>query len=267
MRRVVRIGHRGAAGHAPENTLAAIDAGIACGADFVEIDLRRTADGIIVALHDATVNRTTDGTGRIARLPLRDVKELTAGKGQQIPTLQEVLDAAGGRAGLMLELKVRGIAGQTVEAVHEAGFKNPVIYASFLHEELPHVQAADPDADRMALFDRLPGASAARAMKYAASCVGLRHDRATAASFNHCTTRISACSCTRPIARTTSSAQSPSMSTGLFQTFPTASRADDFPLLLPHPYGVSEHTWPPTIGVGEEKNLTPNTSSGRFERC
>lgn len=178
-RQVVRVGHRGAAGHAPENTLAAINAGIACGVDFVEIDLRYTSDGMIVALHDTTVNRTTDGTGRIARLSLRDVKRLIAGDDQQIPTLQEVLDAAGGRAGLMLELKVRGIAGRTVEAVHQAGFKNPVIYASFLHEELPHVQAADPDADRMALFDRLPGASAARATKYAASCVGLRHDRAT----------------------------------------------------------------------------------------
>ena len=179
IRRVVRVGHRGAAGHAPENTLAAIDAGIACGADIVEIDLRRTADGVLVALHDATVNRTTNGMGRIDRLSLRDVKKLTAGKGQQIPTLQEVLDAAGERAGLMLELKVRGIAGQTIEAVRQAGFKNPVIYASFLHEELPHVRAADPDADRMALFDRLPGTSVARAMIYAASCVGLHYDRAT----------------------------------------------------------------------------------------
>lgn len=178
-RRVIRVGHRGAAGHAPENTLAAIDAGIACGADIVEIDLRRTADGVLVVLHDTTVNRTTNGTGRIDRLSLRDVKKLTAGKGQQIPTLQEVLDAASGRAGLMLELKIRGIAGQTVEAVRQAGFKNLVIYASFLHEELPHVRAADPDADRMALFDRLPGTSAARAMKYAASCVGLHYDRAT----------------------------------------------------------------------------------------
>ena len=191
--RVIRVGHRGAAGHAPENTLAAIDAGIACGVDFVEIDLRCTSDGIIVALHDATVNRTTDGTGRIARLSLQDVKRLVAGKGQQIPTLQEVLDAAGGRAGLMLELKVRGIAGQVVTAVHQAGFKKPVIYASFLYDELPQVQEADPDADRMALFDRLPNPSVARATRYAASCVGLRHDRATRRlieSFHHSNLRV-----------------------------------------------------------------------------
>jgi glycerophosphoryl diester phosphodiesterase len=176
---ITRVGHRGAAGHAPENTLAAIDAGIACGVDFVEIDLRRTADGELVALHDATVNRTTDGTGRIDRLSLRDIKKLDAGNAQQIPTLQEVIEAAGGRAGLLLELKVKGIARQTVESVRQAGFKNPVIYASFLHGELIHVRAADPHASLMVLFDGLPGAFVARAMKYAASHVGLRHDTAT----------------------------------------------------------------------------------------
>jgi len=177
MPQIVRVGHRGAAGHAPENTLAAIEAGIACGVDFVEIDLRRTADGVLVALHDATVNRTTNGTGRIDRLSLRAVKKLTAGNNEPIPTLEEVLEAAGGRAGLMLELKVKGIAQQAVEAVRQSGFKDPVIYASFLHEELTCVRTADPDASLMVLFDRLPGASVARAMKYAPSHVGLRHDR------------------------------------------------------------------------------------------
>ncbi|MCE9537534.1 MAG: glycerophosphodiester phosphodiesterase, partial [Nitrospirae bacterium] len=64
MQRVLRIGHRGAAGHAPENTLEAIHKGIALGVDFVEIDVRRTADGVLVALHDESVSRTTNGTGR-----------------------------------------------------------------------------------------------------------------------------------------------------------------------------------------------------------
>lgn len=179
MHQVIIVGHRGAAGHAPENTVRAIEAGIACGADFVEIDLRRTADGALVALHDATVDRTTDGTGRIDRLPLRDVKRLDAGGGQRIPTLEEALDAADGRVGLMLELKVRGIARQALEAVRRSGFANPVLYASFLHEELAAVRTADPDAPLMALFDRVPPPSVARARTYAASHVGLRHSRTT----------------------------------------------------------------------------------------
>lgn len=87
MPRLLRIGHRGAAGHAPENTLAAIQKGIELRVDFVEIDLRRTADGMIVVLHDATVNRTTNGRGRIDRLSLSEVRRLDAGNGEGIPKI------------------------------------------------------------------------------------------------------------------------------------------------------------------------------------
>ena len=136
MQRVLRIGHRGAAGHAPENTLTAIRKGIALGVNFVEVDVRRTADGVLVVLHDATVNRTTNGKGRVDRLSLQQVKQLNAGDGEHIPTLEEVLRAAAGKTGLMLELKTRGTARQAAETVHQAGFSNSVIYASFLHDEV-----------------------------------------------------------------------------------------------------------------------------------
>lgn len=179
MRRVSRIGHRGAAGHAPENTLAAIRKGIDLGVDFVEIDVRSTADGVLVALHDETLNRTTNGKGRVDRLSLREVKRFNAGNGEQIPTLEEVLNMAAGRVGLMLELKVNGIGQNTVKAVQEAGFKEPVIYASFLHDELAEVRSIDPEAALMVLFGRLPRAPVARAMEYRPSHVGLRHDTVT----------------------------------------------------------------------------------------
>ena len=179
MRNVLRIGHRGAAGHAPENTLAAIWKGIALGVDFVEVDVRRTADGALVILHDETVNRTTNGKGRVDRLSLQEVKKFNAGNDEHIPTLEEVLMIAAGRAGLMLELKVKGVAQQTVEAVREAGFKEPVIYASFYHDELAHIQAVDPKASLMALFGRLPAAPVNRAMERGPSHVGLRHDTAS----------------------------------------------------------------------------------------
>lgn len=178
-RRIIRVGHRGAAGHAPENTVVAIHAGIACGVEFVEIDLRRTADGALVALHDATVNRTTDGRGRISRLSLQEVKRLDAGNGARIPTLEEALEAASGGTGMMLELKARHIAQQTVGTVRHTGFTGPLLYASFLHDELTQIGKADPGASLMVLFDRFPPASVARAMKYAPSHVGLRHSKAT----------------------------------------------------------------------------------------
>jgi glycerophosphoryl diester phosphodiesterase len=161
--------------------MAAIRKGIALGVDFVELDVRRTADGVLVILHDATVNRTTDGKGRIDRLSLREVRKFNAGNGEQVPTLDEVLKIARGNVGLMLELKAEGVAPQTVESVREAGFTAPVIYASFLHKELTHVRAADPEASLMMLFGSLARASVARAIQYGSSYVGLRHDKATRA--------------------------------------------------------------------------------------
>jgi glycerophosphoryl diester phosphodiesterase len=179
MPRVLRIGHRGAAGHAPENTLAAVRQGIDLGVDFVEIDVRRTADGVLVALHDATVNRTTNGKGRVDALSLGEVRRLDAGNGERIPMVEEVLQMAGGRTGLMVELKVAGLAHLAVQTVQKAQLDTPVIYASFLHEELMHVRAVETKAELMVLFDRLPRAPVAYAMQYHAGYVGLRHDRAT----------------------------------------------------------------------------------------
>ena len=180
MPRVSRIGHRGAAGHAPENTLAAIETGIRLGADFVEIDVRRTVDGVLVALHDASVRRTTDGRGRVDALSLRQLRAFNAGNGERIPTVEEVLKSvAASRVGLMLELKVTGVAHLTVDTVRAADCKNPVIYASFLHDELTQVRAVEPKAALMVLFDRLPRAPVAYAAQYQAAYVGVRHDRAT----------------------------------------------------------------------------------------
>ena len=179
MHRVLRIGHRGAAGHAPENTLAAIHKGIGLGVDFVEIDVRRTADDVLVVLHDQTVDRTTNGTGRVDQLSLADLKKLDAGSGEGIPTLEDVLKAVAGRAGLMLELKVKGMAQQAVEAVCGAGFRDPVIYASFLHDELTQVRVVAPEAALLALFGRMSQVPVSRLVRHGPSHVGLWHETVT----------------------------------------------------------------------------------------
>ncbi len=179
MSHVLKIGHRGAAGHAPENTLAAVRKGIDLGVDYVEIDVRQTADGVLVALHDATINRTTDGKGRVEALSLRELRAFDAGNGERVPTVEEVLKIAAGRTGLMLELKVAGVAHLTVDVVKRVNFTDPVIYASFLHEELPLVREVDPKAALMVLFDKLPRSPVAHAMQYRPTHVGLRHDTAT----------------------------------------------------------------------------------------
>lgn len=99
------IGHRGAAGHAPENTLLSLDTAMRLGAHAVEIDVQLHPSGELLVLHDLTVDRTTNGRGRLAELPLETLRALDAGRGQQIPTLQEALDLIEGRVAVNVELK------------------------------------------------------------------------------------------------------------------------------------------------------------------
>src|SRR5215213_7066267 len=87
------IGHRGASGLEPENTLRAFRRAEVEGADALELDLRVTRDGHLVVLHDRTVNRTTDGTGLVGELTLAEVQELDAGMGEKVPALREILEA------------------------------------------------------------------------------------------------------------------------------------------------------------------------------
>ncbi len=95
------IGHRGASGHAPENTLAAFRRAVELGARFIETDLQLSRDSRLVAMHDDTLDRTTNGRGPVNRLTLAELRELDAGSwfgpqfaGERIPTLEEILQFA-----------------------------------------------------------------------------------------------------------------------------------------------------------------------------
>ncbi len=178
-RKVLRIGHRGAGGHAPENTLASIEKAIALQCNLTEVDVQRTADGSLILLHDERVDRTTNGTGPVAEMNLADVRKLDAGGGRNIPTLEETLKAAHGRIGLILELKAEGLAYDVCGTVRASGFPGEIIYASFLHDELQHVRRADPDASTLVLFTRLPTHPAAEATRLQATHVGLRFNTVT----------------------------------------------------------------------------------------
>lgn len=86
------IAHRGASGQYPENTLLAFTKAMELGADAIELDVRLTADGVPVVLHDSTLDRTTNGTGAVAGLTLAEVRRVVAGAGERVPTLAEVLE-------------------------------------------------------------------------------------------------------------------------------------------------------------------------------
>ena len=110
MRRGVRgtppliIAHRGASAARPENTLSAFEVAVAQGADMIEIDLHQTRDAALVVAHDPDLERL-GGRGEIADATLAEIRRLDAGDGQQVPTLEEVLDGFGARIPFNLELK------------------------------------------------------------------------------------------------------------------------------------------------------------------
>jgi glycerophosphoryl diester phosphodiesterase len=153
----LRIGHRGAAGYAPGNTIASIEKELEIGVDGVEIDVRCTSDGHLVLLHDRYLQRSTNGVGDVADLTLDDIRAFRTKAGDQpIPTLAEVLDKISGRAGLIIELKTSGIAGRAMAAVEDAGFRGPLWVASFLHAELLQIRAHDSSPPTIALLDGIP---------------------------------------------------------------------------------------------------------------
>lgn len=107
---ILKIGHRGAAGLEPENTLRSFGKAISLGVDAVEFDLHKCKTGELVAIHDPSVNRTTNGIGLVADLTLAELKLLDAGAEETIPTFSEILDFINKRVKVFIEIKEKGIA-------------------------------------------------------------------------------------------------------------------------------------------------------------
>jgi glycerophosphoryl diester phosphodiesterase len=155
------IAHRGGAGLRPEETLAAFEHAASLGADILERDVRETADGAIVVLHDATVERTTDGSGPVAELRLEALRGLDAGyrwtddggrsypyrgAGIRVPTLAEVYQRHA-RMRMVVEMKVRTpeFAQALCRLTREAGMTERVLVASFDHATLVAFRQACPE--------------------------------------------------------------------------------------------------------------------------
>ncbi|GAA3899503.1 glycerophosphodiester phosphodiesterase [Microbacterium invictum] len=159
--------HRGGGATAPENTLPAIREALRGGFEYVEVDLALSADGHAVLMHDKTVDRTTDGHGRVVDLTLAQLRALDAGRtfapayrGTPVPTAEEVLDllvTEGGRA--LLDLKGRWDAGAvaTLAAQIEVrGLSNRVVAAGFDARTLAALVAQAPELSRMATLKVIP---------------------------------------------------------------------------------------------------------------
>ncbi len=142
------IGHRGAAGTHPENTLASIAAAIAAGADWVEIDIR-AIDGELVVLHDERLERTTNGQGSVYDLTVDELRRLDAGDGERIPLLREVFALIAARCGLNIEIKqtdlVPELAALLRKVLHALpAWRGKIMVSSFLREPMQEFAARKP---------------------------------------------------------------------------------------------------------------------------
>ncbi|MGH7778713.1 MAG: glycerophosphodiester phosphodiesterase [Candidatus Binataceae bacterium] len=154
--RVLNIGHRGASKAFPENTLAAFRAACDAGADMCELDVQLSRDGAVVVIHDDTVDRTTNGRGAVAARTLAELKQLDAGGGERIPTLDEVFAATAGRCGLNVELKIAGLERQVAEIMRKWKATGISMVSSFDWGALDAMRTLAPEIRAGVLAEKKP---------------------------------------------------------------------------------------------------------------
>lgn len=153
------IGHRGAAGLAPENSMKAFQAGFASGADMLELDVRLTRDGVPIVIHDARLLRTHHHAESVHNLTLLEIQSLTVA--QPIPTLADVLDAYYGKILLNIELKSRGSAASVYRLIKKHYIKKKkdwenILISSFYARELNQLRKLSPDINLALLHSNNP---------------------------------------------------------------------------------------------------------------
>jgi len=173
---MLTIAHRGASGCRPENTLASFARAAELGADMCELDVHLARDGVAVVIHDDTVDRTTNGRGRVAAMSFDELRRLDAGcrfgdgrfAGEMIPSLEEVFAATRGRCGLNVELKAPGAERIVAPMMRRFDALNDSIVSSFDWDSLARLRAIDSAIQVGFLADKNPrrmfdAAAAARA--------------------------------------------------------------------------------------------------------
>lgn len=162
--KLINVAHRGASGHAPEHTMVAYELGREMNADYIEVDLQMTKDGVLIAMHDTTVNRTTNGTGAVSSMTLAEIKQLDAGSwfnsrypekakedyiGLKVPTLEEIFEEYGRSTRYYIETKspvlYPGMEDELLRLIDEYNLtgvnarSSKVIIQSFYPDSLKHI--------------------------------------------------------------------------------------------------------------------------------
>ena len=146
---MVKIGHRGARGYLPENTMLSFKKAIELGADMIEFDVHRCRTGELVVVHDDAVDRTTNGKGSVRDMTKQEIRLLDAGMGEKIPVFEEVLEMVNRRVMVNIELKGKGTAKLVCEAIKryveaKGWLFNDFLVSSFHAKELEEVSYFDP---------------------------------------------------------------------------------------------------------------------------
>jgi glycerophosphoryl diester phosphodiesterase len=199
MKRPEIVAHRGASGYAPESTLEAYRLAIQMSADYVEADVHMLRDGVIVAIHDADVRRTTNGKGKISDLSLAEIRGLDAGSwfnraypkkarpefaALGIPTLREIIELVStSSAGIYVEVKDPDSYPPEFETVlvaliRECRFERRTLFLSFNARSLMKIKALAPDVPTALLISRLGKDPVQAALSVHADELAIRHDLA-----------------------------------------------------------------------------------------
>ncbi len=171
------VAHRGAAGHAPENTFPAYELALEQGADAIELDVHLTADGQLAVIHDETLERTTSGVGAVATLTMDEIRGADAGarfgdgsfagRGLTVPTLAEVLEWLPEGIGLAVEIKARAAVPLTVELLRASSVGRAGLAMAISFDERAIDEVHELDAELRTGLLQVPTDSFERGLTYA----------------------------------------------------------------------------------------------------
>jgi len=165
----VVIAHRGASAYHPENTMAAFRAAVEMQAEMIELDITLSKDGILVAIHDETLDRTTNGSGYVSDFTVEELKALDAGswfdedhRGEPIPTLEEVLQFAQDKIALNIEIKTESVTDELADGIEEKawelvkkyGMEDYVLFSSFDYRAIRHLKEINVDISAALLYEK-----------------------------------------------------------------------------------------------------------------
>lgn len=146
------LAHRGYPKKHPENTLISFRSALDLSFSHLELDVQLTSDGVPIVIHDTTVNRTTNGKGRVVDYSLEEIRKLDAGGGQLIPTLEEVLLLAKGKAAVDIELKQSGklypgLEEKVLQVVEACDVQDQIFVTSFDHYSMIRMRQLSASID------------------------------------------------------------------------------------------------------------------------